>query len=141
MTNATFLTPVLALIVWTAVMWFWLYATRIPAMQAARIHPDKARHPSGEWKTKLPPRVLSVADNYNHLHEQPTVFYALMFYIVLTTGGDRLSLIIASVYVGLRVVHSLVQIFSSNVVMRFSMFALCSLTLFALLGKTLIAAL
>ena len=28
------LTPVLALIVWTFALWFWLYATRIPAMRA-----------------------------------------------------------------------------------------------------------
>ncbi|MFK8052533.1 MAG: hypothetical protein AB8F65_06135 [Woeseiaceae bacterium] len=49
MTNTTFLTPVIALIGWTFVVWFWLYLTRIPAMKAARIHPNKARHPSDEW--------------------------------------------------------------------------------------------
>lgn len=141
MSNGMFLAPLLVLFGWTAVMWFWLYGTRIPAMQAARIHPDTARHPSGDWKSKLPPRVLSVADNYNHLHEQPTVFYALMFYIALTTGGDPMSLAIAYVYVGLRIIHSLVQVFSSNVVMRFAVFALCSLTLFVLLGKAVLAAL
>ena len=32
-TNAEFLMPVLALIAWTFVMWVWMYATRIPAMQ------------------------------------------------------------------------------------------------------------
>ena len=33
-TATEFLLPVLALVAWTLVMWFWLYATRIPAMQA-----------------------------------------------------------------------------------------------------------
>jgi hypothetical protein len=34
-TNAEFLSPVLALVAWTLVMWIWMYATRIPAMNAA----------------------------------------------------------------------------------------------------------
>ncbi|MGH7894707.1 MAG: MAPEG family protein, partial [Candidatus Binatia bacterium] len=29
--------PVLALVGWTYVMWFWMYATRIPAMQQAKV--------------------------------------------------------------------------------------------------------
>ena len=81
--NVEFLHPVLALIVWTLVMWLWMYATRIPAMQKAQINPDDARHP-GTYGDKLPANVRSVADNYNHLHEQPTVFYALMFFAALT---------------------------------------------------------
>ena len=41
----SFLTPVLLLVLWTAIMWLWMYATRIPAMQKAQINPDDARHP------------------------------------------------------------------------------------------------
>ena len=77
--NIHFLYPVLALVVWTLVMWLWMYATRIPAMQKAGINPDDARHPGNSYGDKIPPNVRSVADNYNHLHEQPTIFYALMF--------------------------------------------------------------
>ncbi|MEL6869528.1 MAG: MAPEG family protein [Pseudomonadota bacterium] len=133
-----FLLPVLALITWTAVMWFWLYITRIPALTAARIHPNKARHPSGDWKAKLPSRVLSITDNYNHLHEQPTLFYALMFFIALTTGGDATSWLIGWTYVGLRVLHSFAQIFASQVVTRFFVFAAASLALFVLLIRTIL---
>ena len=67
----SFLTPVLILISWTAVMWLWMYATRIPAMQKAKINPDDARHP-GTYGDRLPANVRAIADNYNHLHEQPT---------------------------------------------------------------------
>lgn len=137
MSNEQFLTPVLALITWTAVMWFWVYLTRIPAMKAAKVHPDQARHPGAGWKTKLPPRVQSVADNYNHLHEQPTIFYALMFLIALSSGGDGLSLALGWVYVGLRVIHSLVQVLASHVVPRFLVFSASSLVLFVLLARTL----
>jgi len=69
----TMLTPILALIVWTLVVWVWMYATRIPAMQAARINPQEAQHASA--LNVLPSRVRFVADNYNHLMEQPTILF------------------------------------------------------------------
>lgn len=132
--NVEFLYPVLALIVWTLVMWLWMYTTRIPAMQKAQINPDDARHP-GTYVDRMPANVRAVADNYNHLHEQPTIFYALMFFTVLTGGGDHTATIIAWVYVGLRVLHSFVQILSPKVLQRFIVFVLASITLFVLAGK------
>lgn len=127
-TTTEFLTPVLALVAWTFVMWIWMYATRIPAMKEAGIDPQDAAYP-GTWAHRLRPGVRSVADNYNHLHEQPTVFYALMFFAALTGGGDGTALALAWAYVGLRVVHSLVQATFNRVVVRFGVFALATLAL------------
>jgi hypothetical protein len=123
-----FLTPVLILVCWTLIMWLWMYATRIPAMQKAKIDPDSARHP-GTYGDKLPANVRSVADNYNHLHEQPTVFYALMLFAGLTGGDSALMLNLAYAYVGIRVLHSFVQVLSPKVVLRFLVFALGSIVL------------
>lgn len=134
MENIDFLQPVLALILWTAIMWVWMYATRIPAMQKAGIDPDTARHP-GTYGGELPARTRSIADNYNHLHEQPTIFYALMIFAAVTGGADGTALMLAWLYVALRIVHSLVQTIIGKVMLRFGMFVLCSLVLFALLGK------
>ena len=72
------LTPALALIVWSLVVWVWMYATRIPAINKAGINPATAREKSA--LDALPLTVRQVADNYNHLMEQPTIFYALAFY-------------------------------------------------------------
>lgn len=132
-----FLTPVLLLICWTLVMWLWMYATRIPAMQKAKIDPDTARHP-GTYGDKLPASVRSVADNYNHLHEQPTIFYALMIFAGLTGGGDALMMQLAYGYVGMRVLHSLVQVLSSKVALRFLVFSLSTIVLFVMAGKEVI---
>ena len=68
-----FLEPIIVLIGWTMLVWVWMYATRIPAMNQAAINPDDARHP-GTYGHLLPSNVRAVADNHNHLHEQPTVF-------------------------------------------------------------------
>jgi len=127
-TNLPFLTPVLVLVAWTMVLWVWMYATRVPAMRAARIDPQEAvRH--GSWEDRIPSRVRAVADNYNHLHEQPTIFYALMFFAVLTGGADPLSLTLAWAYVALRVVHSLIQATVNRVMWRFGVFSLGSIVL------------
>ncbi|MDA9368441.1 MAPEG family protein [Flavobacteriaceae bacterium] len=133
----SFLLPVITLIVWTMLVWLWMYATRIPAMTEAAINPDDARHP-GTYGHLLPSNVRAVADNYNHLHEQPTVFYALMFFAALTGGADQTALYLAWGYVALRVLHSLVQILVSKVIPRFAVFALGSLVLIALTVKEVI---
>jgi len=132
-----FLTPVLILVLWTAIMWIWMYATRIPAMQKAEINPDDARHP-GTYSDKIPPNVRAVADNYNHLHEQPTIFYALMMFAALTGGGDSLMMKLAYGYVVVRILHSLIQVLSPKVMHRFLMFAIGSIVLFVMIGKEVI---
>lgn len=136
MTNAAFLTPVPVLVAWTLVMWVWMYATRIPAMKAAGIDPQDAAYP-GTWAHRLRPGVRSVADNYNHLHEQPTIFYALMFFAALTGGGDPTAASLAWTYVALRIVHSLVQATFNRVVVRFAVFSLATIVLMILTAREL----
>ena len=123
--------PVIALAVWTHVMWFWLYATRLPAMFAAKVKLDP-NLPRGELAASLPPRVRWKADNYNHLFEQPTVFYAVALALALIGQGAGKNATLAWIYVGLRVVHSLVQALWNKINVRFLVFALSALTLMAL---------
>jgi hypothetical protein len=132
--QAQFLAPALALIAWTLVMWTWMYATRLPAMRRAGIAPQEAAYP-GTLAQRVPPSVRSVADNYNHLHEQPTLFYALLFFAALTGGADATALALAWAYVGLRVLHSLIQATINRVVLRFVAFAAGSLVLAAFVAK------
>ena len=135
--DTTLLQPLIALVLWTLVIWAWMYATRIPAMQAARIRPDEARFPGS--LDVLPPRVRQVADNHNHLHEQPTLFYAVVLAAVLAGVSDDLSLILAWGYVGLRVLHSLVQTTFNRVIVRFAVFTAATLVLAALAVRVALA--
>lgn len=130
--------PVLALVVWTLVMLIWMYITRIPAFAKAGIEPDEARHPDSGYTAKIPASIRSISDNYNHLHEQPTIFYALVFFAALTGGGDNVFMYLAWGYVGLRVLHSLVQVMSSKVTQRFLVFALGSIVLIVMAVKEVI---
>jgi hypothetical protein len=135
--NPAMLTPMLALILWTFVIWFWMYATRIPAMRTARIDPAKIKQKSE--LDPLPVKVKQIADNYNHLHEQPTVFYALVIYSHLAGMADTINIALAWSYVGLRVAHSLVQCTVNFVPVRFLIFVCSSVVLMAIAVRDVLA--
>jgi len=69
--------------------------------------------------------------------EQPTLFYAIVFAIILMGFDMALNLYLAWAYVGLRIVHSIVQATVNIVRLRFAIFALSTL---CLIGLTLHAA-
>ena len=134
------LQPVVALAIWTMVMWVWMYATRIPAMRANWVDPDGlARDPDSSLDRLLPVQVQWKAHNFNHLHEAPTVFYAIAVVLALTGAGDGMGVWLAWAYVALRVAHSLVQAIWNKVMLRFVLFALSSLVLAALIGMATVA--
>ena len=125
------LAPVIVLVLWTAVIWCWMYATRIPAIIASRMRLDP-NAPRGQQMNELPPPVRWKADNYNHLFEQPTLFYAVGLTLALLGDASTLALGLAWLYVGLRVAHSLWQALVNVIPIRFYLFATSSLVLFAL---------
>lgn len=134
MIGMAILQPLVALMAWTMVMWLWMYLTRIPAMNRAKIDPDAmTRDPEASLDRVLPPQVQWKAHNYNHLHEAPTVFYAVGLLLAIIGQGDGTNALLAWIYVGLRVIHSLVQATVNRVMIRFALFALSSLVLMALI--------
>jgi len=135
--NSAILQPVVALAAWTMIIWIWMYATRLPAMGRAGIDAKNMVGSSGgglrnDLIAKGEERASWVADNYNHLHEAPTVFYSVSLVLAMIGQGDNLNATIAWVYVGLRVAHSLLQIFSNRVIVRFALFALSTVALMML---------
>src|SRR5262247_1838457 len=99
--------PVIGLVLWSFVMWAWLYATRIRAIRKYNV-PLDPRRPRDEFHAQLPPEVRWKADNYNHLMEQPTLFYAVAITLAVL-GASAVDAGLAWLYVGLRIAHSLVQ--------------------------------
>lgn len=129
--SAQIIQPVIALIAWSMVMWVWMYATRLPAVKKAKLKLDP-NAPRGEQMSTLPPHVRWKADNYNHLMEQPTIFYALAISLAVLGAGDSINFILAWTYVGIRVIHSIVQATFNKIEIRFLIFALSNIPLLAL---------
>ena len=142
MIQAEILQPLAVLAMWTMVMWVWMYATRIPAINKL----PKPTTPGADqgWtgamlENILPREIQWKAHNYNHLHEAPTVFYAVALALAMIGQGDGMNATIAWIYVGLRIVHSIFQATVNKVMPRFVLFALSSLALMALCLHLLLA--
>jgi hypothetical protein len=132
------LAPVVALVAWTLVMQVWMYAARIPAMRRAGISLKGRRGTrGGALEGAIPDEANWKAHNYNHLMEQPTIFYAIALTLALLGFGGGINLYLAWGYVAFRIVHSLIQATANVVLYRFITFNLAS---FCLLGLTVHAA-
>jgi hypothetical protein len=134
------LKPAVVLMAWTMVMLVWMYATRMPAIGKAKIDPDKlVRDPDASLDRTLPPEVQWKAHNYNHLHEAPTVFYAVAIVLAIVGQGDGYNAWLAWAYVAIRIVHSLVQATVNKVMVRFALFILSTLVLLVLIIHAVLA--
>ena len=127
--------PVLVLAAWTQIMFGWLAAARGAAAKRARIDLLATRGGRGaDLEGRVPARANWPAHNYAHLHEQPTVFYAVALVLAVAKLGDGAALILAWAYVGFRIAHSLYQATTNIVRWRFLLFAGATLALWLLIG-------
>jgi hypothetical protein len=127
MDASAILQPVVVMGLLSVVMLIWMVATRVPAMTKAGLVAQDAQDTSR--LKSLPPEVTRVADNYNHLFEQPTVFYAIAIAIAVLGHVDALHVQCAWAYTILRILHSLVQATVNIVMIRFGLFLLSWLAL------------
>ena len=123
--------PVVALVAWSLIMLIWMYVARVRAMRAAGVSAKGKRGTRG-LDGIIPDEANWKAHNYTHLMEQPTIFYAIVFALILMGFDHPINVYLAWAYVGLRIVHSLVQATVNIVTIRFAVFALSSLCLIGL---------
>ncbi|NML04577.1 MAPEG family protein [Sphingomonas sp. G-3-2-10] len=134
--HSPILVPVVALIAWTLIMLVWLVAVRMPAMKAVGIDVKKVvGGKPGALDGVVPDKAQWPAHNYIHLVEQPTLFYAICAVLALLQAGGGSNVWLAWAYVGLRIVHSLIQATINRVYFRFILFALSTLVLIALVAQ------
>src|SRR5580765_5361603 len=134
MSYSPILAPVVALVAWTLVMLVWMAVARRRAF--AKMGISWGSIPRGSRGVNLDGRAPDEAQwpshNYNHLMEQPTIFYAIALTLALMDFGGGINTWLAWAYVGLRVVHSLIQATYNRVLHRFIVFALASICLLGL---------
>ncbi|MES2136132.1 MAG: MAPEG family protein [Pseudomonadota bacterium] len=131
--HSPILGPVVALVAWSVIMQIWMYAVRIPAMKRAGISlKGRVGTRGGALEGKIPDEANWKAHNYNHLMEQPTIFYAVALSLALMDFGGGINLYLAWGYVAFRILHSLVQSTVNVVSTRFLLFSLASLCLIGL---------
>src|SRR4051794_36598297 len=120
--------PVVALVAWSIVMMVWMAIARMPLVRGGV--PDGTRGANLE-AAKPGPRHWP-AHNYMHLMEQPTIFYAIVFALILMGFDAAINLYLAWGYVAFRVIHSIIQATINVVRIRVIFFSLASLCLLGL---------
>lgn len=128
------LAPVVALVAWTIIVMFWMVVTRFAEFRRLGITPTTIPHGSRgvDLDGRADPRAQWKSHNYNHLMEQPTIFYAIALTLALMDFGGGINYWLAWGYVGLRIIHSLIQCTVNVVRYRLAVFALASLCLIGL---------
>ncbi len=133
MSGQGIIAPVIALAGWTIVIWAWMIITRLPALRAAGVKLGKLRGGTGRGaEGVVPDEIQWIAHNYNHLHEAPTVFYAVALALAVVGLGDGLAAWLGWLYVALRVIHSLIQILWNKVIWRLAAYLASQLVIAAL---------
>lgn len=143
MVDYSLLAPGAVLALWTLIMLIWTGAARFPAMAKLGLN-IKAGAPGGrgqDLEQVLPANVNWKSHNHTHLHEQPTVFYAVIIFLSLSGGVTALTVGLAWAYTILRVIHSIHQATINTLPVRFTIFAAASLCLLALAVLAVIATL
>jgi len=136
------LAPVAVLILWSLIMMVWMLATRMPAIKKLGVDLGKVRGTKPNMLDGvLPDKTMWPAHNYNHLMEQPTIFYAACLTLAIMGMGYGLNAWLAWGYTLIRIAHSLVQSTTNIVGIRFMLFVLSSLCLLALAVHALIGSL
>ncbi len=128
------LAPAAVLVLWSMIMLVWMAGTRLPAMSKIGMDLSKAA-PGGrgvDIDPNVPPTVAWKSHNYAHLMEQPTLFYAVVGILALAGASTGINVTLAWGYVALRIVHSLWQALVNTIPLRFALFLLSSICLFAL---------
>ena len=128
------LAPVVALVAWTFVMMLWMMAARFTHFRKIGVTLGKVPRGSRGANLDANPDAAEAqwkSHNYNHLMEQPTIFYAVALSLALMNFGGGINYWLAWGYVGFRILHSLLQSMVNVVLYRFTLFSLAS---FCLLG-------
>ena len=126
--------PMFGMIVLSCFVVILLYATRVPSLIEMWGNLQHAKH-ADELRPKLPLKLRYITDNYNHIFEQPTLFYAVVIYIFLMEHTDNIHVYLAWGYFATRVIHTGIQLTTNNVSWRATIFSISGFFLIVMIVK------
>ena len=139
--QAQVLAPAAVLVLWTLIVLLWIVPVRFGAIAKVEdksVFTGKEGGRGQDLEGKIPDKANWPAHNHTHLHEQPTLFYAIVI-ILAITGPDAIDVLLAWIYTGVRIVHSLWQILVNKVPVRFILFLTATIALMALTVRAVMA--
>lgn len=137
MNDTQILEPMLGMMVLTAVVWFVLYARRIPAMRKVGVPTQEYTTPD-KGAALLPEAVSYPSNNFKNLFELPVLFYGLCLYLFVTQSAATADIYAAWLFLGFRVLHSAIHCTVNIVVARFAAYFAAALALWFMLGRAVL---
>jgi hypothetical protein len=140
MRTAEILYPVLALAAWTGLVLLLIPIARFRA--GFRRQATANDYKFGE-SASVPPEVTIPNRNYMNLLEAPVLFYVACVLLFVTFGVTAAAVVLAWLYVALRIVHSVIHLTYNRVQHRLVAFAISNgvlVALWAILGAHVVLA-
>lgn len=128
--NPAALWPMVAMVALTFGVWSMLFVRRIPKLKSEPVPLDLFRIRA--TRPMLSEQEMAANDNLMNLFELPVLFYALCLALAVTGFDDRLFVLGAWAFVGLRLVHSVVHCTWNAVLLRFAAYLASTLVLLGL---------
>ena len=136
MDQSVIFAPMFAMFFLTIVVWIYMYSRRIPFILKNNLSPEQLR--PLEFARLSPPAVSNPSDNLKNLFEVPVLFYVLALYLFVANHVDLTYLVAAWMFVGFRVLHSMIHCTVNIVVLRFYLYLAATLSLWFMVGRATI---
>jgi hypothetical protein len=133
MKQAAIFAPFFTVMLLTLIVWFYMYARRIPFLESNRV--DLKTLTPAELARISPAAVANPSDNLKNLLELPTLFYGLILYLFVTNNVDSVNLIAAWIFAAFRIVHSAVHCTINIVMVRFWLYLISALALWFMIVR------
>lgn len=138
MPQTAIFSPLLATMLLTFVVWVYVYAVRIPFINASKLTPEELAMP-GRLAAISPPSVSNPSDNFKNLFEIPVLFYALALYLFAINQVEAIYVAAAWIFVAFRALHSAVHCTFNRVMLRFWLYAISTLAVWFIAARAAIA--
>ena len=119
MTVQAILAPLFVMVALTFALLVWMGAVRVAAVRRGEVRVRDIALGQSNW----PPRVQQISNCYHNQLQLPLLFYVLTILALFLRKADLLFVVMAWIFVLLRVVHAAIHVTSNHVGRRFQAFA------------------
>jgi hypothetical protein len=122
---STVLAPVFVQVLLTFALLTWMGYLRIAAVRSGIVHPRDVALGQPNW----PPFILQVSNAYRNQLELPVLFYAAIALALVTATASTAFVVLAWIFVVLRLAHALIHVTTNRMSRRFFLFLAGALVL------------
>ena len=131
--------PMATMMLLTLVVWIVMFLRRVGYMQAHNVDVEQMKSPA-DTQALIPGDASAPANNLRNMTELPVIFYAVSLYLTVFGQVDSLHVTCAWVFVGFRVLHSLIHCSYNRVMHRFLAYLVSSIALWVMVVRAFLAA-